>query len=120
MRYKEIHETRSASLGLYDPNNDHSKRSITGNRKPFITLRHLNRLKLIRCKNKRDRDAKMNLISTMYGDPQIRENEIEAQQQALENLKDEIAIEIKSAKISQKDRDHISSMALNAVKKKTA
>jgi hypothetical protein len=120
MRYKEIHETSSFESGVYDPQNDHSKHAITDTRKSVITLRHLNRLKHIRRKNKRDHDAKMELVSTMYGDPQLRENELEAEKLTLENLKDEIANKIDAAEISQKDHDHISSMALDAVKRKKA
>ena len=120
MRYKEIYETSGASVGVYDPNQDNSKPANTDTRKSVITLRHLNRLKHIRRKNQSDRDAKMDTVATMYGDPQLRENEIEAQQQALENLKDEIANQIDAAEISQKDNDRISAMAMNAVKRNTA
>ncbi len=118
MRYREICETSPVSLGLYNLANDHSKHEFTDTRKPVITLRHLNRLKHIRRQRQRDHDAKMATVSTMYGDPQLRENELDSQQQALENLKDEITNQIDAAEINQKQKSHIEDMAMNAVMRK--
>ncbi len=118
MRYKEIHENNASALGIYDPPQDQSGPSLTDIRKPVITLRHLNKLKHIRRRHKRDHHIKMDLVSKMYGDPQLRENELEAQQQALENLKDEIANQIDAAEIDQKQKSHIENMAMDAVKRR--
>ena len=118
MRYKEIYKTSPAALSIYNPNKDHSKPAVTDTRKSALTLRHLNRLKHIRRKRQRDHDAKMELVSIMYGDPQLRENELEVQQQALENLKDEIANKIDAAEINQKQKSHIEDMAINALTRK--
>ncbi len=118
MRAYELYEKDPAALGIYNPQNDYSKPAVTDTRKPFITLRHLNKLKHIRRNRQREHDAKMALVSTMYGDPQLRENELEAQHQALENLKDEIANQIDAAEIDQKQKAHIEDMAMDAVKRR--
>jgi hypothetical protein len=118
MRYKELYETSPTAHGIYDPNKDHSKPAITDTRKPVITLRHLNRLKHIRKNRQREHDIKMDLVSTMYGDPQLQENEAEAHQQAMENLKDEITNQIDAAEITQKQKSHIEDMALAAIERK--
>jgi hypothetical protein len=59
----------------------------------------------------------MEFVSTMYGDPQLRKNELEVQEQALENLKDEISNLIDVAEISQKQKSHIEDMAIATVKR---
>lgn len=118
MKAYELYETDPAALGIYNPQNDHSKPKLGDIRKSVITLRHLNKLKHIRRNRQREHDAKMALVSTMYGDPQLRENELEAQHQALENLKDEIANQIDAAEIDQKQKAHIEDMAMDAVKRR--
>ena len=118
MRAYELYETDPNSLGLYDQSQDHSGPSLADTRRSVITLRHLNKLKHIRRNRQREHDAKMALVSTMYTDPQIRENELETQQQALENLKTEIALQIDAAEINQKQKSHIEDMAMDAVIRK--
>ena len=115
MRAFELYEANPTALGLYDPSLDQSGPSLTDTKISFITLRHLNKLKHIRRNRQREHDAKMATVSVMYGDPQIRENELEAQEQALKNLKDEIANQIDAAEIDQKQKSHIEDMAMDAV-----
>lgn len=115
MRAFEFYETNLSAIGIYNPNKDHSKPGVTDTRKPPLTLRHLNKLKHIRRHHQREHEAKMATVSAMYSDPQLRENELEAQQQALDNLKDEIANQIDAAEIIQKQKSHIEDMAMDTV-----
>jgi DNA-binding helix-hairpin-helix protein with protein kinase domain len=117
VRYIELNERRPVLSGIYGPQKDHSRHNVNDIRKPPLTLRHLNKLKHIRKNRQRAHDDKMSLVSTMYGDPQLREHEIEAQQQALENLKDEIANQIDAAEIDQKQKSHIETMAMNTIER---
>jgi hypothetical protein len=73
-----------------------------------ITLRHLNRLKRARKRNKRDRDQKLALLPVMYSGERLQE---------LENLEADITGLIDAAKLGKKSKDHISDMALRAIKK---
>jgi hypothetical protein len=77
-------------------------------RKPQITLRLLNRLKHIRKRNKQAHDAKMALLPQMYSGERLAD---EAE------LKDDITDEIDKAEIDAKQKQHIESMAMNAVKR---
>ena len=93
---------------FYDLNRDHSKPAVPDNRKPQITLRHLNRLKHIRRRNKIEHDQKLALLPVMYSGERL---------QQLEELESDISDQIDAAKIEQKEKDHIRDMALNAIKK---
>jgi len=81
----------------------------TTTRKPYITLRHLNRLKHIRRTNQKKHEEKMALLPIMYSGERLAD---EAQ------LKDEIGNEIEKAEIDQEQKSHIEDMALNAIKRK--
>lgn len=81
-----------------------------------LTLRHLNKLKHIRKKIKKERQDKLNLVSAMYADPNQQAQQLEVQENSLENLKDEISNLIDAAEIEQDKKAHIQSMAINAVK----
>jgi|SaaInlStandDraft_7_1057024.scaffolds.fasta_scaffold179755_1 hypothetical protein len=118
MKYKEIYETSSVSLGLYNPANDYSKPAIADTRKSFITLRHLNRLKHIRHNRQREHDKKMALLPIMYGDPQRQQNEIEAGRLELEKLELEITKLVDEAEIEQEQKSHIEDMAMTAMKRR--
>jgi hypothetical protein len=83
-----------------------------------LTLRRLNKLKLIRRQLKKERADKLALVATMYGGGQVDENEQE--KQALQILKDKVGLEIDAAKIAQADKDKIGDMARRAIKKRAA
>jgi hypothetical protein len=118
MRYYELHETSLVSLGLCNPANDYSKQATSNSSKPVITLRHLNKLKHIRNIRQREHDKKMALLSIMYGDPQLKQNEIETQRIELEKLELEISKLIDAAEIEQEQKSHIEDMAMAAIKRR--
>ena len=120
--YEFINETNQP--GRYDPAMDTlSMRRLSDTRKPRITLWHLNRLKKIRAIRRLEKLKKEDFVQMMYGDPDIeqqKENlelEHEKREQELQALKDEIALQIDKAEIDREQKDHISDMAMNAVKK---
>lgn len=84
-----------------------------------ITLRHLHKLKLIRRRRDKELAQKRELMAVMYGGGQLMdEDEHEQEKQALELLKDEIALEIEAAKIAQDDKDRIADMARRTLAKR--
>lgn len=63
-----INEVEEQDIGIYNPEEDKlSALNIEHNRKPKITLRHINRLKKIRATNKVEQLQKEELLSAMYG-----------------------------------------------------
>ena len=84
-----------------------------------LTLRHLHKLKLIRRQREKELADKRVLRAALYGGGAMMDEDEHAQEkQALELLKDEIALEIEAAKITKDDKDRIGDMALRAVKKR--
>ena len=79
----------------------------TTTRKPYITLRHLNRLKHIRRRNQQARADKLAMLPVMYSGARLQE---------LEELESDISAQIDAAKIDQEQKDHIRDMALNTIK----
>lgn len=69
MRAKELlNEVEEKDIGFYKPENDKlGKLSLSHPRKPVITLRHLNRLKMLRATKKVEQLRKEELLSVMYG-----------------------------------------------------
>ena len=119
MRVYELYETEFEALGIYDPTDDGlSRRHQSGARGQKITLRHLNRLKHIRNRRRREQAKKQALVQTMYGNPDFRELELEQQEQKLETLQGQITLEIDAAKIDQETKDHIRQMALDGTRKR--
>jgi len=116
VRYFELYETDSVSLGIYNPSADQSVRNITSTRNPPITLKLLNRLKGIRNRRRRERENKLDFYPVIYGDKQVAEDGFELQLRELEQVKDEIALEIEKAEIAEKDMEHIKGMAQNAIR----
>ena len=118
MRAFELYPTDFQALGLYNPANDRlGKRPqlTTGNRK--ITLRGLNRLKHIRNRRRAEARKHANLVRAMYGNPDIRDQELQQQEQRLETLRGQIALEIDAAEIDQGQKERIRDMAKNAMRK---
>ena len=116
MRYFELHEADPVALGIYNPAADKSIRRFTSTRKPVVTLGHLNKLKKIRVRRQKEREEKQKFLPVIYGDHDTADD-LGLQQRELEQIKDEIGLEIDAAEVSEKDREHIRLMALNAVTK---
>lgn len=118
MRAWELYETDFQELGIYDPALDRLGRrhpSDTCNR--GITLQLLNKLKHIRRRRQKELDKKLALVRTMYGNTDIREFELEQQEQELETLRGQIELEIDAAKIDGKHKDRIRDMAMDAMRR---
>jgi len=69
MRAKELLvEVEERDIGIYNPEHDDlGKLSLYEPRKNAITLRHLNRLKMMRATSKVAQLKKESLLSAMYG-----------------------------------------------------
>jgi hypothetical protein len=80
----------------------------TTTRQPHLTLRHLNRLKHIRKRNQQAHDAKLSMLPQMYSGERLADEA---------KLKDDISNEIDKAEIDAKQKQHIETMAMNAVKR---
>jgi len=105
--------------------------SLGDTRKPPITLRYLNQLKLQRKRREAEFARKRPLIAYMYGDPERQaeavkdelereegRHDIEMLKQELELLKDQIAVEIDSAEIDAEGKDRIAQGAMRAITRK--
>ncbi len=108
MRAYELYMADHKSLGIYDPGHDRSKPGVTDNGKPVITLRHLNKLKQIRKRNQKAQYEKMALLSQMYSGERLADEV---------KLKGDISDEIDNSEIDAKQKLHIETMAMNAVKR---
>ena len=92
---------------IYKRLNEENHIETGGTRSTTITLRQLNRMKHIRQREKRDLDQKLALLPVMYSGERLQE---------LENLEDDIADQIDSAKLDNESKKHISDMALRAIR----
>lgn len=118
MRAFELYGEDFRALGLYDPANDRLReRPQSGARIPNFTLRDLNRLKHIRNRRRAETRKHSNLVRAMYGNPDLRELELQQQERQLETLRGQIALEIDAAEIDQGQKDHIRDMAKNAMRR---
>lgn len=118
MRAFELYGTDFQALGLYDPaKNRLSKRREPNMPKRRITLRYLHRLKQIRNRRRAEARKHGNLVRAMYGNSDLRELELQQQEQRLEMLRSQIALEIDAAEIDQGQKEHIRDMASNAMRK---
>ena len=97
MRAYELYETAPAALGIYNPAQDKSARQTTSSRKPPITLKHLNRLKHIRNRRRKELEKKQAFLPVIYGDKELADADFDLQQRELEQIKDEIALQIDGA-----------------------
>ena len=77
-------------------------------RKPQLTLRHLNRLKHIRKRNKQAHAEKLAMLPLMYSGERLADEAA---------LKAEITDEIEVAEVNAEQKLHIEQMAMNAVKR---
>lgn len=118
MRAYELDEFDQQALGNYDPTEDRLGRlRRSGTNSQTITLRHLNKLKHIRNRRRRELEKKCALVQTMYGNPERRELELEQQERKLETLRGQIGLEIDAAEIDSGHKDRIRDMALSAMRK---
>lgn len=70
MRLLEFLDQQDFETALYDPSGDEvGVRVPTDQRKPTLTLRHLNRLKRIRALHKLEALKREDLLTIMYGAP---------------------------------------------------
>ncbi len=119
MRAFELYPDDFKALGLYNPENDRLRekpRWATNARK--ITLRDLNRLKHIRNRRREEARKHSDLVRAMYGNSDIQGLELQQQEQQLETLRGQIALEIDAAEISAEDKDRISKMAMAAINRR--
>ena len=104
---------------------------ISGGRKPPITLRYLNHLKLQRRQREAEFAKKRPLIAAMYGDPdrqaeavkdeierEEERHEIEMLKQEIDLLKDQIAVQIDAAEINAEQKERIAQGAMRAIARK--
>lgn len=118
MRAYELYETDFQALGIYNPARDRlGRRHPSDTRKGKITLQLLNKLKHIRNRRQQELDKKLALVKAMYGNPDIRELELQQQERDLEILRGQIALEIDAAKIDGKHKDRIRDMAMDAMRR---
>lgn len=116
MRAFELYGTDFQALGLYDPAKNKLRRRPHPNMpKRRVTLRDLHRLKHIRNRRRAEAEKHRDLVRTMYGNSDLRELGLERQEQKLETLRDQIAVEIDAAEISAEDKERINKMAMNAI-----
>ena len=118
MRAFELCPDEFQALGLYNPESDRLREGphwAANIRK--ITLRDLNRLKHIRNRRREEARAQSNLVRAMYGNPDLRELDLQQQEQRLDTLRGQIALEIDAAEIDQGQKDRIRDMAMSAIKK---
>lgn len=107
------------------------QRNISDTRKPPITLRHLNHLNQIRKARAEAKRKKLPLISVIYGNPDTKaeheaievereqlQQEIELAKLQIEKDKLRIQKEIEEAELDNEQRQHIRTMAINAMKSK--
>ena len=118
MRAFELYPADFKALGLYNPENDRLReRPQWATNAKKITLHDLNRLKHIRNRRREEARNHSNLVRTMYGNPDLRELELQQQEQRLETLRGQIALEIDAAEIAAEDKDRIAQMAMAAIKR---
>lgn len=118
MRAYELYEFNQQAMGNYDPAEDRLGRlRRSGGNSQTITLQLLNKLKHIRNRRRQELDKKRALVRTMYGNPDIREFELEQQERDLETLRGQIALEIDAAKIDCEHKDRIRDMAMDAMRR---
>ncbi len=118
MRVFELYGTDFKALGLYNPENDRlSERPQWAANARKITLRDLNRLKHVRNRRREEARKHSNLVRTMYGNPDLRDLDLQQQEQRLETLRGQIALEIDAAEIDQGQKERIRDMARNAMRK---
>ena len=115
MRIKELYETSPTAQGIYDKNQD--RQNGSSNRIPRLTLRNLNRLKHIRNARKKAHKEKLEFLPKIYGNEDHLAARQQLEQDRLELIKDEIALEIEAAKISHDQKDHIADMAMRAIER---
>ena len=116
MRAFELYGTDFQALGLYNPANDRLREKPQYDAKiRKLTLRDLNRLKHIGNRRRAEARKHSNLVRAMYGNSDLRELELQQQEQRLETLRGQIAFEIDAAEISTEDKEHIRRMAMDAI-----
>lgn len=133
MRAWELYENDLRALGIYEPAEDRlGQRQMTDTRTNKLTLRVLNRLKHIRNALRAEKEKKIGLLATMYGDDTLTaaqeaidtdrdklQQEIELAKLELERDKMAIQQEIEAAELDNEQRKHIRSMARKALKSRT-
>lgn len=89
------------------------------NRKPLISLKHINRLKKMKQARRDEFAQRKILMGLMYGDPDDkqadRERELDMREREVTLLKSEIQALIDRAEIDQESRQHIQKMARREV-----
>lgn len=118
MRAFELYPDEFQALGLYNPENDRLRdRPQWARNISKITLRDLNHLKHIRNRQREEARKRRNLVHAMYGNPDIRDQELQQHEQRLETLRGQIALKIDAAEIDQGQKEHIRGMAKNTMQK---
>jgi hypothetical protein len=73
MKATELLEVAQDDIGRYDPTKDSTHTARLNDRKPKLTLRHLNSLKKIRATKMLEIERKKDLLQVMYGAPPAEE-----------------------------------------------